>query len=44
MTRSRKKRRNTDWRRTLFLVLSLLMVLTMILAMFLTSTPSVLPK
>ena len=44
MTRNRKRRRNTDWRKTLFLVLSLLMVLTMILAMFLTSSPSILPK
>ena len=44
MARNRKNRRNSDWRKTLFLVLSLLMVLTMILAMFLTSTPSILPK
>ena len=44
MARTRKNRRNTDWRKTLFLVLSLLMVLTMILAMFLTATPSILPK
>jgi len=44
MARIRKTRRNTYWRKTLFLVLSLLMVLTMILAMFLTATPSILPK
>jgi hypothetical protein len=44
MARNRKNRRNTDWRKTLFLVLSLVMVLTMILALVLTSMPSVLPK
>ncbi len=43
MTRTRKNRRNSDWRKTLFLVLSLLMILTMILAMFLTSSPAIVP-
>lgn len=43
MARSRKNRRNSDWRKTLFLVLSLMMVLMMILAMFLTSSPAVQP-
>ncbi len=44
MARSKKARRNTDWRKTLFLVLSLIMVLSMILAMFLVSTPILQPK
>jgi hypothetical protein len=43
MTRSRK-RRNTDWRKTLFLVISLLMVLSMIVTMFLISNPSLVPS